>query len=255
MSDLLSRIVARARGLASPVEPILASRFEPHVAFDVPRNGEPGVLPVSRAAAELPAQQSARPVDSTELTPAAGTRAPSAQPRPPRDPARRDVEREAEVPLEAIAVSETTTPKAHYDLPTAWSRVEAETEETVTAPAIVRAVKPHVDEPHFEDATTYLEVPVAVTLEEMETQPRPARTRPSPVKVVRPEIHIPQAQPGPRMAEVHPEPARPIEVQVTIGHIEVRSAAVQQAPPAPRRIARPSVSLDDYLRRRNGDAR
>jgi hypothetical protein len=51
-----------------------------------------------------------------------------------------------------------------------------------------------------------------------------------------------------------PEPVPPVEVHVTIGHIEVRTAP--SSAPAPRRpAARPGLSLDAYLRRRDGGGR
>jgi hypothetical protein len=59
--------------------------------------------------------------------------------------------------------------------------------------------------------------------------------------------------------ESHDGAPRPIEVQpvdvhVTIGHIEVRTAAPPT--PVPRTARpRPGVSLDDYLRRRSGGSR
>ena len=48
-------------------------------------------------------------------------------------------------------------------------------------------------------------------------------------------------------------PAAPMEVNVTIGAIEVRLA--QPAKPAVRKAATPRVSLGDYLSRRNGGPR
>jgi hypothetical protein len=63
------------------------------------------------------------------------------------------------------------------------------------------------------------------------------------------------ATPARRAGATRPVEPEPVEVQVTIGHIEVRAAAPALAPPP--RIARPGpgVSLDDYLRRRNGVAK
>ena len=53
---------------------------------------------------------------------------------------------------------------------------------------------------------------------------------------------------------VDSETAPPVEVQVTIGHIEVRTAPAN-APAPQRRAPRPGVSLDDYLQRRNRGGR
>jgi hypothetical protein len=52
----------------------------------------------------------------------------------------------------------------------------------------------------------------------------------------------------------HAPAAATVTVNLTIGHIELKSAP--SAPPKPaRRPAPPRVSLDDYLKRRNGGAR
>lgn len=61
----------------------------------------------------------------------------------------------------------------------------------------------------------------------------------------------------PAMAQADGANAAPPIVQVTIGRIEVR-AVTPSAPPAPRAPARPqgpALSLDEYLRRRNGGGR
>ena len=50
------------------------------------------------------------------------------------------------------------------------------------------------------------------------------------------------------------EPGQPVEVHVSIGHIEVRQAT-PPSPPSPRPAPVPHVLLGDYLKRRSGDAR
>jgi hypothetical protein len=77
--------------------------------------------------------------------------------------------------------------------------------------------------------------------------------------------------PRPDLPPARPEPRRPlptesnaqggenafrestVEVNIAIGHIEVRSVPRPEVPRRP--IARPRVTLDEYLRRRNGDSR
>jgi hypothetical protein len=60
---------------------------------------------------------------------------------------------------------------------------------------------------------------------------------------------------SPQVNDGDPKRAQPVEVHVSIGHIEVRAAA-PMTPSRPARVApRPRVSLDDYLRRRNQEHR
>jgi hypothetical protein len=63
----------------------------------------------------------------------------------------------------------------------------------------------------------------------------------------------PQIRPE-RRTERHQTDAESVEVHVTIGHVEVRSAPAIAAP-AIRRPMPTHLSLTDYLARRNGDSR
>jgi hypothetical protein len=97
-----------------------------------------------------------------------------------------------------------------------------------------------------------------------------ARARETPPRMLEPPVepapHDPVRTDAPRLAGLartdspqandrDPKRAQPVEVHVSIGHIEVRAAA-PVTPPRPARVApRPRVSLDDYLRRRDQEHR
>ncbi|HUI56739.1 MAG TPA: hypothetical protein VLY04_17310 [Bryobacteraceae bacterium] len=78
----------------------------------------------------------------------------------------------------------------------------------------------------------------------------PARRSGAPIEMARSENSFARR----RESEIR-SPAIPqrVEVHVSIGHIEVRQPAPAQ--PRPRQAAKPQLSLDDYLRRRDGAAR
>jgi hypothetical protein len=74
------------------------------------------------------------------------------------------------------------------------------------------------------------------------------------VRIIRAENLPPQPRKPRLAADGISEAAPPVEVQVTIGHIEVRTAPASLPAPA-RRAPRAGVSLNEYLRRRNGGTR
>ena len=83
------------------------------------------------------------------------------------------------------------------------------------------------------------------------------RISPVPRSSAREEVvPVERNAPSKQVAASHALASQPVEVHVTIGHIEVRSAPPAAAIPPPR-VARPrtGMSLDDYLQRRNGGAR
>ena len=82
-----------------------------------------------------------------------------------------------------------------------------------------------------------------------------------PEPIVAPQHALPRPSAFPAMKRELPLPAErnapPPTVRVTIGRIEVRAAlptppTATREPPRPRR---PALSLDDYLKRRNGESR
>ena len=73
--------------------------------------------------------------------------------------------------------------------------------------------------------------------------------------VVQPEIINPlKSATAPAISLLHPSPKEPPAIHVTIGRVEVRAImpAAQVKPPPERSV--PKMSLDDYLRSRNGGA-
>jgi hypothetical protein len=72
--------------------------------------------------------------------------------------------------------------------------------------------------------------------------------------VVQPRVERAAPAPLPGVPEA-PAPAAPI-IHVTIGRIEVRATAPQAAAAPARRASAPAVmTLDEYLRRRDGERR
>jgi hypothetical protein len=68
------------------------------------------------------------------------------------------------------------------------------------------------------------------------------------------------AEPGGRPGEPplgHQERAAEQTIRISIGRVEVRAPTppAPPAPPTPARLARPSLSLDDYLRQRDEGGR
>jgi hypothetical protein len=104
-----------------------------------------------------------------------------------------------------------------------------------------------------------VEVPPAVTrtriVERVSTSPsmRPSRTTPEAAS--RSAVLLAKSQTSTQIRRDRPSPAVPAPVQITIGRVEVHAVAAKSArapasaPPGPR------LSLDEYLRQRNGAAR
>jgi len=97
-------------------------------------------------------------------------------------------------------------------------------------------------------------------------EPAISRPKPSPDETTRPiapapVVVQPHVTPAPRVEPAAPAPAEPMAthkpaptIQVTIGRIEVR-ATPPPVPPPKQRSTPLVMSLDDYLRQRNGGRR
>jgi hypothetical protein len=103
---------------------------------------------------------------------------------------------------------------------------------------------------HLEPANPVPATPRAAAVPLAEpTAPQPPSTR---------SQHLPGAEPPlarPRAPHAAAGPRQPVEVHVSIGHIEIRQAAPPPLPPPPRPAPVPHMRLEDYLRRRSGEAR
>ncbi len=326
MSDLLGRMIARARAPLSPVQPILPSLYEP-VTRPEPEPEPVTPWPVHEFAREEGSSQKARPLESTVTPEADGIQAgglpPVDQPIERRDSGPRlSRPRQVDQPIERHDSGPRLSEPRQVDQPI---------ERHDSGPRLSRPRQ--VDQP-IERHDSGLQIPevrqvdsrrserLISTPEEgsgLDREPsrapsgearaigrsEPAAARPEPAdkgqeepsrpnvpagssqtersqQVLRPisvqaarerkpeatvnlrslETDFPPARPGTRRPgqresgkrEVE-DPIRdsPLEVNIAIGHIEVRSVPRVEAPRRP--AAKPRVTLDEYLRRRNGDSR
>jgi len=223
MSDLLSRMIARATRPVSRVEPILASRYESPVAIEAPLAVESMQQPAPRVLAERVPEFADREEEITY------SESPLANPAPKLEHNAASVENAQASRMLSSLVPATVV---EIDSPVAASLETASAnDDPRSAPQAVNLVQ---------EVEVHAQRVEITSLERAE---------------IHNEIAAVKTETGKRRrAEVdefsQPEP---VEVHVTIGHIEVRAAPVPKAPV--RRTAPPRVSLDDYLKRRNGALR
>lgn len=227
MSDYLTGLIAKSLNTTAAVRPRLASRFEPQ-----------GV----RAIFAEP-QSPSEPAGGSDATTAAPSHAPATQlRRPVRRSARHSPVTEAEavptIPAQAYAVAQ--------DGPAAVPRhVAAEQQRSLV-------LEPAVQQREIE-RTGLSKDPAP----ENASQPKVPRDRGisdvSPERVVLQPQVTPRVEPAP-VAAPAPVSALTPTIQVTIGRIELRSNTLPPLPkPRPAPIRRgPALSLDAYLKQRNG---
>jgi hypothetical protein len=223
VSDLLSRMIERSIRPVSKVEPILASRYEP----------EPAALTI-------------RPHVPSELNrPAApiGPKAESIDPKAEEMRFERPVESPAptsnRMPDPVLPIVKDARPEATV-VSTIQEAIEGrppnrslKTEPLSSLTAIDASRETQIQ-------TERNEVPVTerTAVQGVAIAPSEARDQPSGFEL--------------RTPLVEQRPTDPVEVHVSIGHIEVRAAAPPKTPV--RRSPPPRVSLNDYLKRRNEGA-
>ena len=254
MSGLLTRLIVRAVRTESPVQPILSSRYSPPepvasamaptLTEEISRNVETapqgvraqsaGPAEPDRVEAEFNEERLPEPDIAVQVIQTrADTRPPSAVPPPARVGPEPSIEAAPEnPPRKQERFDEPSTPPARPP-----------------APILVRSHEPAVEPPlaGFEPSTPGKRLET-VTEGQAEADPMPAL-------IVREE----------RVRETSPlltsfvverrdnDPQPPVEVHVSIGHIEVRSAEPPKPPTKP--ATKPHLSLEEYLRRRNGALR
>ena len=219
MNDLLSRMLLRVTQ-PSPVEPVLPSRYERAGAFE------------SGAPFEAVESESEAGIESHAMT---GRRTGQEEVDAFAVPARKSTQRrsaeieEGEESSRAAALRDIGETQRRKSLEERVNRPETERR----AAEVVRHEGPlPVREPRVPSVRE-----VRIERERVAAFPENAWSRPlSPTR------------------ELAQEAARSTEVHVTIGHIEVRAAAAPAKAPA-RKAAPPSVSLQEYLARRNGGSR
>jgi len=239
MSDYLGSLVDRTLGLGPTIEPRLRSRFEPVTPDSAPilveesrvEESGPGIGrptrtdgPPSRDDPSMDRKGARRAPRAAEEPPTPLVREPVAEtsrPRPGRaEPPEIVGSREDEVSLLVPTALSPRSRRDSSDERPGDPRRPVESAKAAPGPPAGGAVGPIV--PRFITAT-----PVA---------PEPVRER--------------------RADGTPPPPAAPV-VHVTIGRVDVRARFVPPPPPAASRPApsAPGLSLDEYLRRRNGDRR
>jgi hypothetical protein len=228
MSDLLGRLIDRAAGAPSRVEPVLPSRYESVGALDTAGPLEQTVTRgrvdasdarTNQQKALEPRRASAQPTHVERIIEGS---APASE-LPP-------VMNTTAVPLAAVASD--SVPEQRVQSSPLVVGANATEPLRVSSEPPSRVKEREVPEP---GSTIVPSIPVVKVVREA-SRPQPSQHAPAPPGIA------------------HVEAAAPVEVQVTIGHIEVRTAPAA-APIPQRRIPRPTVSLEDYLRRRNGGAR
>jgi hypothetical protein len=230
MSDLLKRMIHRASGGNSPVEPLLASRYEPQMSPMAE------LAPAPAAVERAPVRQIERPGEQ----PTAEVTATKVR----EDEWRPDVS-EQPVPARMEEASVTHVPSTGRLVPPPVSRQDANAlRERLPIPDAANGG--HAQSAGPTEHT--LQVPARTILSETETRAA-ERTRPL---MTTEEARV-------ELTTIRPKAPTPAaDIEITIGHVELRMSA--PAPPQPKpqlqsRPAQPRLSLDDYLRRRNGGAR
>ena len=221
MSDLLSRMIDRASGAASPVEPVLGSRYEPQTPF---------------APASVLAEQATAPQTEELERPAPTTHSILRRPR------LGSLQDEAEQPKPAPQLyrpEPEPPPQTNRPVP---AQIDA---ALPRERLVVRGSSPSTRAESRE-----------IRIEATERTSTNWRSETRIAEKTQPVVRAPS--PTTQNEAIPLEAPRPTDIEISIGHVELRMVA--PARPAvhlqPRtRPAHPRLSLDDYLRRRNGGAR
>jgi hypothetical protein len=250
MSDFLSQLAERALARPPLVRPRLQSIYEPPVASVLPNPLEehvelPAVPPRviefahertlqsrdEKAGAKQASEESDRKSDESE---SAG-KIKTAEPKTPQHRTARKDDRQLErVP--AARARQPATPSEDAKAPSAESDLEIQTparqKESVQPQTFSHESKSRVEKQPVH--------PIAVTV-------RPAQRS-------RDEQAVPTLPLTPAPREGPPRASAPA-VHVTIGRVEVRAIMPGVAAPEPAPSSTPRLSLEDYLKQRNGGAR
>jgi len=241
VTDYLQALVERARGEGRSVRPRLAPRFAPGLPATIDVEVDAPVPPTSRRdGSAAPPRPGSRPAD----------RPPTRVPAPPGARAGRE------------PGVDPPPPGPHGDAPVVPSPASEPPAQVVPGePAEVETVANVVVERRLvEEARPRTEGPPAAV------EVTVARQAPAEAREEAPSPRVAERAPGPGTAApaLPAEPAAagfpaedPSTVVVSIGRIEVNADRPGPPPalPAARPWAGPRLSLDDYLRERNGSRR
>lgn len=244
MSDFLGRLISRARG-ASTAEPILSSRYEAPLALET--------TPVVDATTRRRSTNSVEYMPPVSANQSQRDFAPHEEPEPetgrlPHDfpPDDRDESAQPDRTLSPIhpvlAHRQPIWPEPAEVAASTPDRLGPRDSRDSPEPPVIVGTVVEKQKP----GTSFFTV--AALMEDLPVTVRRGDERAH-------HAINPSAPATKRHHATLPVEPQPVEVQVTIGHIEVRAAA--PVPTASPRIAgpHPGLSLDDYLRRRNGAPR
>jgi len=281
MSDYLTRLIERSLGLPPQIEPLIApihgpssqmlsepvetsAAFEsgPGAKIETSLQDTPPENPPPRSSTSLPESRAEHRVERKDDRPDPIQSRPKVPPHETFSASRPQ-------PLEITGAS------APAPTPTlsswATSIVSKERNQIVVQPEVVSHVNP-ATAPTVSSSQSSPKEPLGVHV----SRPAPPASRletslPTPsaklVKtktvskdknqiVIQPDLSSPLKPPAtPAVSLLQPSPKEPPAIHVTIGRVEVRAMMpAAQVKPPPERSA-PKMSLDDYLRSRNGGQR
>jgi hypothetical protein len=252
MSDFLTRLVERQADRIATIQPRIPSMFVSAVdRQDVP-TPEPSLMSAPHPTGEGKPE---REVDRLQTTPAEGERVTARSTAPTAssffragapDPDRPSVRPRLDEPTEQSSAMEglnTPMPRSSHRQPvgTAAGAVQPQSgasEPTPMSVAVQRGRLNHADPPSGEN----IELPPRLVESRIETRVKRVAAPPSLVSTRfsgRRSEPIPQGEPDP-------------PVQVTIGRIEVTAVTASPVPKRKSAPRQPSMSLQDYLSRRQG---
>jgi len=255
MSGYLDHLIDRAQGAAPLVKPRLPSWFEPVSTSPLPLESPPEARETRDAAPPPPpmppassrksepstAPMTAPPTDLRSLPP---SRVESTvvnhfiQPSPPTvQPVtlQREIRERHEVVVERSIERLAVSPLGNLNPQSVLTGPPQRPAETDAPPAATAPVAPVVQASRREEPA----FPVAALI------PKPVPTPPSaPI--------APRRTDSPRQEAPATTAEDPV-IRITIGRVDVRAVASRPAPPSnPRRSIAPLLSLDDYLRQKDG---
>ena len=270
MSDFLSTLLARARGEAPGESPAIPIRPRPLARFEPPSSAgwdalsfgaessaaEPSPPSPGNPPLPLTPPESRSPTHVTPADHASDPRpltAPTAMPHAPRPAAhdRQQPDPAARPPAELSPAPPATPPLTPQQPPAPPAGEGA------------RPSRPPIEpSPAEEPRAASLRVQPALTIIH-ESERHVGPTAPTSEPTDKLPAHLEPALPAPRAGRLEPAlpavPEAPVQspaatpepvINVTIGRVEIRAAAVAPAPERKPRPEPPVLSLDDYLRRR-----
>lgn len=254
MSDFFARLAARTIEDAATVRPAIASRFAPIAAVELEESIaslQPHSPPKSleRTASELPAARSIAPLPVPPLA----SIEPAEMTAPQITPLTSIETTETIAPIVApiASTNQSASPTAPVP-PAAIEPASSGVQEAVSSvePVTVRSTAIPTSSP--DPIITPLNAPMLVDL----SVHQPGQIHASTIEQLTIErLRSKQVTDSPKAASLEGlQPPAPATIRINIGRIEVRAIARSSSParsPSPA-LPPPQLSLEDYLRRRNG---